>query len=370
LSYGLFFWEKPADQPCPATPDEATQLLDALRKITQAQNPKFIELARRLTSRYVDITSPEADELSEHELAWTEGPFDGRTDQAFYGIGINTSMMTEVAPFVIEQAKALGLNVTDIHSGEVYLANGQVLSAHPGVHAQASAKEDAEPTALELERTVFDRLKPFMEARGYKGYRKTPKGRIPGFVQEFPRGWHEFTIFAQDTWPLSLQFSVRSRVHEVCNLMAEIYHPGVPLERTQNITTTAIGMGKWVDTEKTTPLLAGGGARALFYSLETRSQIDAAVKHAADNLEPQLFPALEKYKTVEGLDEVLNAVPLEASMFFHSHTLAVTNIFAAYLAGNPRAEAIGEESLAHVTADELRAPILRCLEYVRKNRRT
>jgi hypothetical protein len=95
-------------------------------KIT-GQNPKFLVLAARLTARYPCICSPEAEEMPESELAWSDGPLDGKTEHAKYSIGLNTDMLKKVRQFVFDQALQLELNTMDEQAGQALLANGRLL---------------------------------------------------------------------------------------------------------------------------------------------------------------------------------------------------------------------------------------------------
>jgi len=65
---------------------------------------------------------------------------------------------------------------------------------------------------------------------------------------------------------------------------------------------------------------------------------------------------------------LLNTTPMEDSIFFHSAELAKPHVIAAYLAGNPRLDAICDEILSRVKAEQNRVPILRLIEYVRRER--
>ena len=134
MSYTLQIWEKPADAPWPTTIDDALALVDRLHDGAQRQNPRFLVLAHKLTRRYPCITSPEAEALPEEEWAWSDGPLDGRTRNPVWVIGIALGdLFEEVVPFVVEQANAVGLSVTDGQGGEVYLANRKVLSIRDDV---------------------------------------------------------------------------------------------------------------------------------------------------------------------------------------------------------------------------------------------
>lgn len=65
MSYVLHIWEQPQQSPPPANAEEALSTLDNLRLSTFPQNPRYLSLAQRLTSRYPCISSPEAKAVPE-----------------------------------------------------------------------------------------------------------------------------------------------------------------------------------------------------------------------------------------------------------------------------------------------------------------
>lgn len=65
-------------------------------------------------------------------------------------------------------------------------------------------------------------------------------------------------------------------------------------------------------------------------------------------LENLVFPILEKYKTLEGLDQLLNPEPVTDSVFFSSYNLGARHIITAYLANNPRLDQLCEKFLFEI----------------------
>ena len=124
MSYVLHFWDKPV----PTTVAEADQIHTRLSAERTAQNPQFIELAKRLTERYPCITTLEEDDDGLEQGAWSDGPLDGETDGPVYSLGVQPSMLGQVVPFVAATAGALGLVVYDMQAAEVHLPDGKVLT--------------------------------------------------------------------------------------------------------------------------------------------------------------------------------------------------------------------------------------------------
>ena len=82
---------------------EADRIHTRLSAERTSQNPKFIELAKRLTERYPCMTTLEDDDL---EVAWSDGPLDGETDSPVYSLGVQATMLGVVVPFVETTANA------------------------------------------------------------------------------------------------------------------------------------------------------------------------------------------------------------------------------------------------------------------------
>ncbi|MDO5691689.1 MAG: hypothetical protein Q4G70_04300 [Pseudomonadota bacterium] len=180
MSYVLQIWSQPADEPPPTTVAEADALVVRLSKTPQPQDhPLFLQLAQRLTQRYPCLTTlDEEDEESEDATVWSDGPLDGRTACALYGLGVQTTHLHRAVPFVVATARALGLNVYDMQAGEAHLANGSVLHLRHRApidwEAQEQESEDIE-TCGEAQRLLRAAMTPFFEQAGYK---PGEKGRI------------------------------------------------------------------------------------------------------------------------------------------------------------------------------------------------
>ena len=360
MSYVLHLWEKPPAQPWPASVEEAGRVLARLEAEQPGQNPKFLALAAQLTARYPCITSPQAEDIPESEWAWSDGPLDGKTDRAKYSIGLNTGMLDEVHPFVLEQARQLGLNVTDEQAGQVQLANGVMLSITPAAQPAKSEYDDV-PTGRQLDQAVFERLVPFMEERGFKT-RKSDRS----FKRSFPGGWHRVYLFAEDHWPVdsSFQLGAHSRFDAVTDLIASIAFKERPADQVKNMVTTIIGPAKWMD--ESAEFIDSYKKE---YVVRHHAQLETVIAHALRKLDDRLLPILRQYETIEGLDRLLNPEPVTESVFFSGYDGGAEHIIAASLAQNPRLEKLCEEfdaKTAHAPTDPyLVGPLRLCIEYAR-----
>ena len=359
MSYVLHLWEKPPAQPWPASVEEAGRVLARLEAEQPGQNPKFLALAAQLTARYPCITSPQAEDIPESEWAWSDGPLDGKTDRAKYSIGLNTGMLDEVHPFVLEQARQLGLNVTDEQAGQVQLANGVMLSITPAAQPAKSEYDDV-PTGRQLDQAVFERLVPFMEERGFKT-RKSDRS----FKRSFPGGWHRVYLFAEDHWPVdsSFQLGAHSRFDAVTDLIASIAFKERPADQVKNMVTTIIGPAKWMD--ESAEFIDSYKKE---YVVRHHAQLETVIAHALRKLDDRLLPILRQCETIEGLDRLLNPEPVAQSVFFSSYRGGAKHIIAACLARNPRTKQLCEEFAANIldaSRDPDLEPLWKCIEYVR-----
>lgn len=124
MSYTLHVWEQPIDAPFPSQLIEAFDAIDALSQQAMPGNSAFPAFAARLTARHPCICS----EAGRNNPAWSDGPLDGDADSGVYVIGLDSDRVGEVQPFVVAEARQLGLNVMDEQTGQVYLANGKILA--------------------------------------------------------------------------------------------------------------------------------------------------------------------------------------------------------------------------------------------------
>lgn len=354
MSYVLHIWENPPGRPWPASVEEADRVLHALQATASDQNPKFVALVHKLTSRYP--ASPTREDMLQGP-AWTDGPLDGETDTAVFTVGIGLRRWNEIQPFVVEQARSLGLNVTDELSGDVFLASGATLRYGPARSAGAQVSDAQEvPRARDLEPVVVDRLMSLMKQHGYK-FSKSHRE----FRSTFPGGWHRISVTVQDVESgCEIRVGACNRLHAVSELLHSIVAPNHPVADLKEIPTTIIGQRAWLDE-------LGGFAAGLNneYRLERHADLDRLLEHLGGKLVARLFPILEKYKTVDGLDALLNPDPVSGSVLFQGYNWGAVHIIAAFLAGNPKLEALCAEFESQARDARYNQRVLQCIQYVR-----
>jgi len=201
MSYAVHFWS----QPIPKTLDQATEIFDSLQSAPKRQNPLFQLLAKRLTARFPCITEIDEDDPN---LAWSDGPLDGITQDATYGIGILSQRVDEVQPFVVETATSLGLVVMDDQQGEVYLPGGTVLNrdgAAPGRHLGMELGGNL--SAALVERTLADAMYPLLVAAGFEEIKA-----LGGWWRTVERGAQSLRYIAMESSPEMVAFDIEVTV--------------------------------------------------------------------------------------------------------------------------------------------------------------
>jgi TPR repeat protein/acetyl esterase/lipase len=148
MSYLIQVWLPTPNQPLPASLEQASRQLRSLRgRPADSARPRFIHLAQRLAER--DAATGDADGARAAAL------LNDTSRTAVWSIDIDPARRDELRPLVIAEANALGLNVSDGQAGEVYLANGTVLTLRENVASlapHAAVAGDSLPSCTALER--------------------------------------------------------------------------------------------------------------------------------------------------------------------------------------------------------------------------
>lgn len=376
MSFVLQIWELPPGSAWPRTITEATALVSGLHGGGHGQNPKFIELARRLTARFPCITSDEGDEDG---AAWTDGPLDGITDEAVYGVGLDTDRLEEVRPFVIETALALGLSIEDEQAGEYFLANGQVLSLEAEWEAQRRAEAADLPSKEALSERVCADLADVLARHGFK---RAPQqdSRGAGYVSvAFMRrklsGWHQLTV--------SVGSDDKQRDISVewipCHMPSSVlrnhirYDGDVPADAT-DFTLGRIAQHRWID--RAAGLLEPSrNGDWLNYVVRRVDDIAPRVAHLVQQIESRLIPMVLSFDDPQAFDRLVNPDPVTGSVFHERyHDDGAHHIIAAYLADNPRLDLLCAEFWDKTQQptrfmEGMRLHLHKCITHVRANPR-
>lgn len=161
MSYIVHVWESPV----PSSVQEAEQIHRQLAAQTTPQNPRFIELAHRLTQRFPCMSTMGDNEAE--DAVWTDAPLDGCTPHPCFALGIRTDALSEVMPLLVAEARALGLVLYDMQDACVHLPDGQALglvsyAASASLATSAATSLDDQP--LESKKQLLDLLKDGLHA--------------------------------------------------------------------------------------------------------------------------------------------------------------------------------------------------------------
>ena len=163
MSYVIHIWEEAA----PKSLQQADQLHERLAGTAAPANPKFLQLAQALVSRF----PAEVGGRGEGEDHWVESPPDGRTETRVYSLGLYDAGAEQLLPVLVETATALGLTVYDDQAGCAWLPGGWVLDEE-GRHRRAPEPEPSEaPLLLSVARAraLFKTLVlPALSTHGFK----------------------------------------------------------------------------------------------------------------------------------------------------------------------------------------------------------
>lgn len=361
MSYIVQIWEQPQGSALPASIHEAAQLVGELLQRKSGSNPLFGTLARTLMQRYPSIDSMPVedgeDEPRIEDCAWIDQPIYGYSDDAVFNLGISSSKLTDVLPYVVEVATQLGLCVLDGQAGAAYLPGGRVLSGPQAATPPQDEGDDEElPRTRELARTVFERLTPMMQQHGFKARKSSLS-----FKRSFPGGWHEVYLDAStDMWPIACKFNVgaTTRLDVVSELAEAIAWPDHSPEANAERSTAVSRQRDWLWGQPATPTTP----RPDEYKVHKPAEIEGTITHLIRTLEARVLSILPQCETLEGLEAVLNPAPPQKSVF-HGLGGNYTALMAAYLVHNPRLE----EMLAALRPVDLgdSTALQRCFDYLR-----
>lgn len=356
MSHVVQVWEHPVSWIYPTELATTVAMLDALRLRRPGPNPLFTEFARRLTARHPCITSPDSDDLDESELAWGDGPLDGRADAAVYAIGLNRARLDEVLPFVRETARELGLSVFDEQAGHAWLANGA---------EQAVGRERIwqrfPPAHIEIGRTLPDKdalLDRVLEgggsalaALGFTPHQRDARDDAQRLYtsavlrRASPIGWQEMELRAIDKRPdcVRLTMRIEAWVTSISDWRLQVHHGGRVPPDARPLSNIGLRSDAWMSDTARAWETADGGSIVL----RSPDDVERAVAMLDHQWRTRLAPLLAAFDSLGALAEVLAPEPIEWSPFFTRHVFAADALVAAYLARSPRLPALVQQVRQH-----------------------
>ena len=343
MSYVVNIFRAADGPPWPDSFAEALELTEQLFDERAGASWRFRRFVSRLTRRYPDITSPEAQDMPEEELAWTDGPLDGNTNEAVYNLGLGLDRLQEVRSFVIKAARDSGLGVRDDQAGEIYLSIKRAFSLR-GLLQEATLppREPGVPGHVGLLEIASDRLSPQFARHGFR--RSTMPDEIDAFNatrffrQDFPLGFHLLRLHTfGDEGRTNFELAIESQFAPVTSQLRRILSGGQAPGSLGNAATTWLQQDAWLPDPKGLLLDEYGQ-----YVVTSFAAIGPALDHLERSFESRLAPVLHRYQSLEGFDALMN--PTWSSIFFDRyHELNLVPLVSAALARNADLPRIIEE---------------------------
>lgn len=348
------------------------------------QNPKFLEFAKRLTSRYPCVMAPNSEVLPQSMAAWTDGPLDGVTDEAVYGIGLEIELIDEVRPFVINTAISLGLCVGDEQAGEYFLANDAVLSIDAELRRRAAAKAVAAgiqpkvkfPSREELTESIIADIGPLLE---HNGFVRTPEDDAKGgiyivtaYAKTTPTGWHRLEITAASDGQKICKFHMDwTSWHKASSdLRNRIKYDGNVPEDAAAFSLCLMRQHRWIDDSDGVLTPDGPDGSERKYFVPSRDDVSRCTRHMVIQIEKRLLPMIAAFEDLHALDRLLNSDPVTASPFFQRYESGAHHLAVACLANNPRLEELCAEFSEKTQAETMfmegqRKHLHKCIAFMR-----
>jgi hypothetical protein len=321
MSYVLQIWESPI----PSSVQEADEINDRLQDLEGPQNPKFIELAKRLTQRYPCITQLTGDEEEGYENGvWSVGPVDGITTNPVYGIGVSSDYLTEVLPFVTQTANALGLILYDTQAGQVNLPSGAVLTM-PGQLVASPKATEVDPEWISSNahcaKVAQEYVTVFMKKHGFKLNRKTKR-----FHKEHHGFYFDLGVGGGGTYvSVGSQLHLTKGLHVALNSRA--VHPKSPVPDLW-IPVRLGEMGEIYGTA-TVPF----DYLPRIGDVKKVSDIKRVLDQIMEYLEKAYFPVISKITTLEELDTYIQR-PYSLNHIHVSSQYRIGQLVVAHLVKN------------------------------------
>jgi hypothetical protein len=325
MSYILHIWERPL----PASLAEAGQIHTQLSAEQTVPNPKFVELAKRLTQRHPCITTLDDEDTN---AVWSDGPLDGITARAVYGLGIQTDFVNSVVPFVVETANALGLTVYDMQAAEARLPDGSVLTLpgqSPSVFAKTTQSEQLESKSQVIQ-LLLDGLRPLMEGYGFKMEKSNLR-----FSKKYKECKQCIGLDADPYGP-TYQFDILVYVEPKYdgNMMGVVNSHD---EQCWAAVSKFRAHAKAPCPEIAAPKQHGEWQ----FKAKTITEVNDAVKIITDYLRVAVMPVLSECASFVGIDQYMNSAPIEACPFYRTPT----SLLIAYKAKNLNIQKLAQELL-------------------------
>lgn len=278
MSYVIHIW----DQPTPASWAEAQTLFKRLWDQRAALNPKFVELAQRMTAAFPAYGN-DWDFGSPHDLP----------DDAVLAVDIHD--LTVFYPRLVDAALELGLSVYDDSTGECFVPGRWRLSEEGREHLAWSGPASASAKLPDIETRVRALVHPRLAAHGFRleVERTSAVTTLTRWLRDVPLGEQRVSLGWKSLSDDAL-YEVRTSAGMRPVLPAELAPLCEPQRMIDLHIINAGALHRFVSP------LRSGAYDSNPVEVSKAAQLDEFLEASADWLEAEVLPLLDQCRTVSG----------------------------------------------------------------------
>lgn len=159
-------WEQPSYKKYPQSIDEVIRYVKRIVNSNAEQNPKFIQFAEILKSKFPDYeTVLKIDEnFSAENCVWEDSVLNGKSEYEVYSLKVNPMNILDIKESVVKEARMLGLSVLFEEERSAYLGNG---TEFEGSFEYESKYFATVPEVSYCGIMFYERIKPMLLANGF-----------------------------------------------------------------------------------------------------------------------------------------------------------------------------------------------------------
>jgi hypothetical protein len=345
MSYVIHIWEHPASKPMPTDIEIASFWHERFSQISGNPSPQFPALAKRLLKQFPYEESFDADD----DNIWSEGP-PSSGENCVWGLGVNVKALPQLMPYLLEQAKSLGLVVFDMQSGTAYLPNSKIFGRQiewSQLAASATSSPDEHKPfkhQSEAHAIFIAMMEPVLKPNGFK-YVKSRHS----FVKTYPQVEHRLSFYVEGYEP-SFDYSMYVGIEAKLK-------PSEFTTRAKNSSNGSIGTSMHLsDLYRLASAAASAptwtspriGDDQVLFKAENPAQLREQLAPIAKYSEEVVIPVLARCTSFKGVDECINNDDLAKRIVQVRRT---NNLYFAHLAQNPNIETLAKTIVS--TADML-----------------
>ena len=309
--------------PRPKTIVELAKLIAARQEDNPGPNPKFIDLARRISALYPSPEAVAASADPEVEASiWVEDPVqDAQRAGAVWGVDLPPQGGSKLLHDLIDQGRQLGLTMLLDSMGVAFLPDGQVLPA--GRQREwdifmEMAPEQKHATMGQMLKRLEALCGPRLAPHGYRPLPRERKATAIEYRRAVDGGWQQVRFSLVQTYGhFYVLVILTGQCAPVRGILTAVLGPEVShweWEKDYHLYLQMLGFPK----------------RSRFY-VDTPEQIEEMFAM----LESAGLPLLDRVRTVAGLDRMYSEAP-DTAEWHGARDRRFTALICAHLTRNPR----------------------------------